>query len=104
MGEPTPRPWEYDGAEINGPWDGKTIPTVVGTEERGSGHMVDRILVLSSANADLIVRAVNAHEALFNVVQALVFAAGIAPELKTALGPLYEYARTALKKAEATHV
>lgn len=60
----TPEPWEYDGREINGPWDGKTVPTVVGTETHNRGYESFDTLVLSPADARRIVACVNVLEGI----------------------------------------
>lgn len=69
MGEPTPRPWEYDGKDINHlpgkePW----AVTVVG-QEQGRAYESYGPLILSSADAELIVRAVNSHDALVEALR-----------------------------------
>lgn len=68
----TPRPWEYDYTEIHGPYDAKThsADTVVGMNTYHHGYESSSELVLSSANTALIVRAVNAHDALVKACEA----------------------------------
>lgn len=72
----TPRPWEYDGGrDITGPWDGKTIPIVVGLETTNRGYESFETLILNSADAEHIVRCVNLHEELVHVLKRLEWSA-----------------------------
>jgi hypothetical protein len=70
--KPTPTPWSWDYNEISGPFDGKTMETVVG-QEPGSNYESYGPLILSAANGQFIVRAVNSHEALVGALKAALY-------------------------------
>lgn len=98
----TPTPWAADEAESGG---SRILSTVNGANIAFTDYLNDASLKEPRedfANAQLIVRAVNAHDELVNALGLLVAFVDSDDEEGPAIGEVIEQARAALAKAKGT--